>query len=162
MSLYFQSQLGIIKIDSENSEIVSIKFSDTISSDNNVTSVEKECMHQLEEYLFRKRSVFNLKIKLKGTEFQQSVWNELMNISYGETCSYKQVAERIGKPNAVRAVANAIGANPLAIVVPCHRVIGSNGKLTGYRYGLEIKKQLLLIEDFYIEKSQLNNTIDYK
>lgn len=83
---------------------------------------------------------------LSGTDFQRSVWKELLQIPYGSTQTYKELACRIGKPAAVRAVANANNANPLSVIVPCHRVIGSNRKLTGYGGGLEIKRQLLCLE----------------
>ena len=101
---------------------------------------------QILEYLTKKRSVFTIPLDLKGTAFQQSVWKELCKIPYGETTSYSTIAEKISKPNAVRAVGTAIGRNPILITVPCHRVIGKNGALTGYRGGLEMKKQLLIIE----------------
>lgn len=90
-------------------------------------------------------------IDLIGTPFQQSVWQELMKIPYGETRYYAQIAEALGKPTATRAVASAIGKNPLLIVVPCHRVIGKNGKLTGFRNGLPLKAALLRHEDIHIE-----------
>ncbi len=101
---------------------------------------------QILEYLTKKRTVFTIPLDLKGTAFQQSVWKELCKIPYGETTSYSTIAEKISKPNAVRAVGTAIGRNPILITVPCHRVIGKNGALTGYRGGLEMKKQLLIIE----------------
>ncbi len=82
----------------------------------------------------------------KGTEFQAQVWQALTELSYGHTCSYGDIAEKIKRPKAVRAVGAANGANPIAIIVPCHRVIGKNGKLTGYAYGLNMKQQLLSLE----------------
>ena len=85
-------------------------------------------------------------MKAKGTKFQMTVWNELKNISYGDIKSYKEIAEAIGKPKAIRSVASAIGKNPIMIIIPCHRVIGSDGKLHGYAYGLDLKKKLLAIE----------------
>ena len=87
--------------------------------------------------------VNNITFHIKGTEFQLKVWNELLNISPGQTCSYKHIAEKIGKPKAVRAVANAIGQNPVAFLIPCHRVIRSDGTLGGYNWGLDVKKQRL-------------------
>ena len=101
---------------------------------------------QLEEYFAGKRTVFQMPLLLSGTDFQRSVWKELLQIPYGITQTYKELACRIGKPTAVRAVANANHANPLSVIVPCHRVIGSNHKLTGYGGGLEIKRQLLCLE----------------
>ncbi len=101
---------------------------------------------QLDEYFAGKRKEFDLKLRLVGTDFQKSVWRALMEIPYGETRSYMQIAERIGNPKGVRAVAQAIGANGLAIIVPCHRVIGANHSLTGFAGGLEAKRFLLNLE----------------
>ena len=101
---------------------------------------------ELNEYLGGKRKEFTASIALHGTPFQQSVWQALVEIPYGETVSYSTIAERIGKPTAVRAVGTAIGANPMLIIVPCHRVIGKNGSLTGFRGGLEMKEHLLHLE----------------
>ncbi|MFQ6015532.1 MAG: methylated-DNA--[protein]-cysteine S-methyltransferase [Anaerolineae bacterium] len=101
---------------------------------------------QLKDYLAGGRREFALSVDLRGTAFQKAVWGELMRIPYGVTVSYKEVAERIGKPAAIRAVGSANGANPIPIVIPCHRVVGSDGSLTGYSAGLEIKKALLRLE----------------
>ena len=110
------------------------------------TELIKESYRQLTEYLSGKRKEFNLPLLLKGTSFQKQVWEELMNIPFGETRSYKQIAEAIGNPKAVRAVGMANNKNPLLIVVPCHRVIGANGKLVGYAVGLDKKEFLLKLE----------------
>ncbi|MCC9022173.1 methylated-DNA--[protein]-cysteine S-methyltransferase [Bacillus nakamurai] len=101
---------------------------------------------ELRDYIKNGRSTFSLSLDLHGTEFQLAVWRALQDIPYGETFSYSDVAEKIHRPQAVRAVGAAIGANPVLITVPCHRVIGKNGKLTGFRGGLEMKKQLLALE----------------
>lgn len=101
---------------------------------------------QFAEYFHEQRADFTLPVDLYGTLFQISVWNALRKIPYGQTYSYSDIAGHIEKPNAVRAVGAAIGANPLLIVVPCHRVIGKNGTLTGYRGGLEMKTGLLRLE----------------
>lgn len=101
---------------------------------------------ELSEYIKNGRAVFSVPLDLYGTEFQLAVWKALMDIPYGETYSYSDIAEMIRKPSAVRAVGAAIGKNPVLITVPCHRVIGKNGKLTGFRGGLEMKKQLLALE----------------
>ncbi|MCZ2257762.1 methylated-DNA--[protein]-cysteine S-methyltransferase [Sporosarcina sp. G11-34] len=103
-------------------------------------------MTELIEYLDGKRKEFTTPISLHGTPFQQSVWRALVDIPFGETVSYTTIAERIGRPTAVRAVGTAIGANPMLIIVPCHRVIGKNGSLTGFRGGLSMKEQLLNLE----------------
>ncbi|MCM3636128.1 methylated-DNA--[protein]-cysteine S-methyltransferase [Sporosarcina luteola] len=101
---------------------------------------------ELIDYIEGTRKTFTMPLDLHGTPFQQSVWMALQEIPFGQTVSYSDIAERIQKPKSVRAVGAAIGANPLLITVPCHRVIGKNGKLTGFRGGLEMKKQLLELE----------------
>ena len=102
---------------------------------------------QLQEYFDGNRHAFDLPLDAAGTDFQRGVWQALCGIPYGETRSYRDLAEAIGNPKAVRAVARANGANPLSIVVPCHRVIGADGTLTGYAGGLEMKARLLVLED---------------
>ncbi len=109
----------------------------------------EKCAHvemQLTEYFQRKRRIFDLELALEGTPFQLKVWGLLSKIPYGTTISYRELAERAANPKAVRAVGRANSANPIAIVVPCHRVIGADGSLTGYAGGLEIKRALLELE----------------
>lgn len=101
---------------------------------------------ELTAYLAGSQQTFSLPVDVEGTPFQQQTWQALKEIPYGETLSYSQIAERIGRPTAVRAVATAIGANPLLITVPCHRVIGKNGAMSGYRGGLAFKQFLLELE----------------
>lgn len=102
--------------------------------------------NQLDEYFAGKRKTFDVPLLFVGTDFQKKVWNDLLHIPYGETVSYGEMAARIGIPKAVRAVANANGANAISIFAPCHRVIGSDKSLTGYSGGLEAKKYLLNLE----------------
>jgi methylated-DNA-[protein]-cysteine S-methyltransferase len=102
-----------------------------------------ECRRQIDEYFAGKRHRFDLALSLQGTEFERDVWQRLLRIPYGRTASYKEIAAAIGRPKAVRAVGAANGKNPVAIIVPCHRVIGYNGSLTGYGGGLWRKKWLL-------------------
>jgi methylated-DNA-[protein]-cysteine S-methyltransferase len=102
-----------------------------------------ECCRQLEEYFSGKRRRFDLALDLQGTEFEQKVWRQLLRIPYGQTASYQETAQAIGRPKAVRAVGAANGKNPVAIIVPCHRVIGRDGRLVGYGGGLWRKKWLL-------------------
>jgi len=109
--------------------------------------VLQETRKQLDAYLKGERKVFNIPLLMVGSEFQKSVWRALIEIPYGETLSYLDLAKNIGNEKAVRAVANANGANAIGIIIPCHRVIGTNGKLTGYAGGLPLKKKLLDIED---------------
>lgn len=106
----------------------------------------KECYHQLMEYFNGERREFNLPIFIEGTDFQKKVWNALVNIPYGKTCSYKDIAIAIGNEKAVRAVGHANNKNKLPIVIPCHRVIGINGKLVGYAGGIDRKDKLLELE----------------
>jgi methylated-DNA-[protein]-cysteine S-methyltransferase len=101
---------------------------------------------QLEEYFAGERTAFDLPVAPAGTPFQQRVWDELQRIGYGETISYSELASRMGRPTAVRAAGAANGANPVSILIPCHRVIGSSGALTGYGGGLEVKRFLLELE----------------
>jgi methylated-DNA-[protein]-cysteine S-methyltransferase len=101
---------------------------------------------QLREYFAGKRKNFDFPLAPKGTEFQLAVWNALLEIPYGDTRTYAQLAHRIGRPSAVRAVGAANGANPIPVIIPCHRVIGSNGTLTGYGGGIERKQWLLALE----------------
>lgn len=116
------------------------------TSKTETTSVLEETKRQLDEYFAGKRKAFDIQLCLVGTDFQHKVWNALRSIPYGSTKSYKDIAQCIGKPKAVRAVAGAIGANAISILIPCHRVIGSNHSLTGYAGGLETKRGLLGME----------------
>ncbi len=115
-----------------------------IYSDNHPILSEAVC--QLEEYFSGKRTQFELPLAAKGTAFQQAVWQALCRIPFGETWSYQQLADEIGNPKAVRAVGLANGKNPISVIVPCHRVIGKNGRLTGYAGGVETKQRLLELE----------------
>lgn len=110
------------------------------------TDVTEAAVRQLDEYFAGQRIAFDLPLLPVGTDFQRAVWSALMQIPYGATCSYGELAARMGRPKAVRAVANANGANPLSVIVPCHRVIGSDNTLTGYGGGLVIKEALLTLE----------------
>jgi methylated-DNA-[protein]-cysteine S-methyltransferase len=108
--------------------------------------VVEACASQLEEYFLAKRQKFDLPVSFSGTAFQQEVWSALQQIPFGKTVSYSHIANRIGRPKAVRAVGAANGANPIPIVIPCHRVIGANGNLTGFGGGLPNKELLLELE----------------
>jgi methylated-DNA-[protein]-cysteine S-methyltransferase len=101
---------------------------------------------QLKEYFFEGRKIFSVPLNPDGTDFQKKVWNKLNHIPYGKTISYKQLAEKIGNKNLIRAVANANAKNPIPVLIPCHRVIGSDGSLTGYSAGLKLKRFLLELE----------------
>jgi methylated-DNA-[protein]-cysteine S-methyltransferase len=112
------------------------------SADSKVINTFK----QLKEYFSRERKEFDLQLEILGTDFQKKVWNELKKIPYGETISYGELANRMGDKNLMRAVATANGANPIPIIIPCHRVIGADGSLTGYGGGLDVKQKLLELE----------------
>lgn len=143
---YYKSPIGCIKIEAEDNYITALDFVVDIGEENTSEIIER-CKSQLEEYFIGKRKKFELEIKyLNGTEFQTKVWETLRDIPYGETVSYKWIAEKIGNPKAVRAVGGANNRNRIAIIVPCHRVIGANGKLVGYAGGIDKKEYLLKIE----------------
>ena len=129
-----------IEINFDEQGIVGMSFVDNIDASIDLNS---DIQKQLTEYEKGSRKVFDLPLHLKGTEFQLKVWNTLLEIPYGETRSYQQIAQRIGQPKALRAVGGACNRNPIGIIVPCHRVIGKNGKLTGYAGGLFYKELLL-------------------
>ena len=114
-----------------------------ISKLNNQSKLLNDTKKQLEDYLDGKRTSFNIKPILSGTEFQKQVWDEINKIPYGQKVTYLDIAKGISKPTAYRAVANAVGRNPIAIIIPCHRVLRSNGNLGGYSSGVDIKKLLL-------------------
>jgi methylated-DNA-[protein]-cysteine S-methyltransferase len=112
----------------------------------NSSPVIEHAVSQLNEYLKGERKDFDIPLMMAGTDFQKTVWNNLLKIPYGKTCSYIELADTIGDKKAVRAVASANGANAVSIIIPCHRVIGSDGSLTGYAGGLAVKKRLLKLE----------------
>jgi len=110
---------------------------------------------EIGEYFSGLREVFSVPLAPQGTEFQKQVWQALLELKHGESCSYSDIAQKINRPKAVRAVGAANGANRIAIIIPCHRVIGKNGKLTGYAYGIEMKRQLLGLEERAVQKTLL-------
>ncbi len=152
---YYNSPFGFMKITEENGFIVELIFTDenhSPSDKEGVSQVLADTINQLDEYFSGKRMEFSLPVKQDGTPFQKKAWEYLQTIPYGETVSYKQEAEAIGSPDAVRAVGSANGANNIVIIIPCHRVINYNGKLGGYAYGLPIKEKLLKMEKEYLKQ----------
>jgi methylated-DNA-[protein]-cysteine S-methyltransferase len=135
---------GLAAILWENDEPNRVRLGSMTKDDNHPLLLEAE--RQLNEYFEGKRKTFSVKLDFAGTEFQKAVWNALLTIPYGETRSYGDIAGQIGNPKAVRAVGAANGRNPISIIAPCHRVIGANGKLTGFAGGLDAKSCLLRIE----------------
>ena len=126
--------------------LINIQFTQPQKALLQTTELLSMATIQLDEYFQGKRTTFSLPFKLTGTLFQLAVWKELQNIPYGQTTSYKEIAQKINKPKAYRAVGMANNKNPLPIIIPCHRVIGSNGKLIGYAGGLKLKNYLLELE----------------
>lgn len=126
--------------------LINIQFTQPQKALLQTTELLSMATIQLDEYFQGKRTTFSLPFKLTGTPFKLAVWKELQNIPYGKTTSYKEIAQKINKPKAYRAVGMANNKNPLPIIIPCHRVIGSNGKLIGYAGGLKLKNYLLELE----------------
>jgi len=142
------SPLGFTKIVGDDDGIVSITVLNSEEKITDIIPVELEdCVFQLQEYFDGKRKAFDIKLNPEGTDFQKKVWNQLLEIPYGKTLSYLELSKQLGDVKAIRAVANANGKNPIWIIIPCHRVIGSDGSLTGYAGGIWRKKWLLAHEN---------------
>lgn len=149
-----KTPLGYTKIVGDSDGISSITVLNTEENVTNIIPLELEdCVIQLQEYFDGNRKQFDLKLNPEGTDFQKTVWDALVKIPYGKTTSYLDLSKHLGDIKAIRAVANANGKNPLWIVVPCHRVIGTDGKLTGYAGGLHRKQWLLEHESPYKQQS---------
>lgn len=145
--LIYQSPIGAYLIGADDTNILAIdRIDETGTIIQKETPLLRVAKQQLSEYFAGQRTVFDLPIKTAGTAFQQQVWQALKAIPYGETRSYKEIAAAIGNPKAVRAVGGANNKNPIFIVIPCHRVIGSSGQLVGYGGGLDAKVFLLALE----------------
>jgi methylated-DNA-[protein]-cysteine S-methyltransferase len=142
----FNSPLGFLILKSDGQFVTEISFSESELQEQNNCEILQKCKQQLVDYFSGKALVFDLPLSPVGTEFQQKVWAELLKIPYGETITYLELAVRLGDAKAVRAVGTANGRNPIAIVIPCHRVIGAGNKLTGYAGGIWRKKILLELE----------------
>ena len=142
--IIINSQIGEIAVFAENEKIIRLDLKTKEKADSVITEkVLLKAEKQLFEYFSGERKTFDLDFEFSGTEFQKSVWNELLKIPFGKTKTYGEIAKAIGKPKAARTVGSACGKNPLAIIVPCHRVLGMNGKITGFAWGTEIKEWLL-------------------
>lgn len=167
---YYQTSIGRIGIAEENNQVTNVFFENDRCPDGNAdskqytgldedaaskdyylneTDILREASSQLKDYLLGKRQVFSLPLDPVGTVFMKNVWSSLCDIPFGKTKSYKEIAEAVGNPKASRAVGLANNRNPIPIFIPCHRVIGANGKLIGYRGGLQTKLQLLELEKHY-------------
>ncbi|SFW49482.1 methylated-DNA-[protein]-cysteine S-methyltransferase [Cellulophaga fucicola] len=140
---YIKTPLGIAKIEGDEDGLSVISVLDDAEVTTVIPEVLEDAVYQLQEYFSGERTTFSIELNPEGTDFQKKVWNGLLEIPYGKTCSYLELSKVLGDPKAIRAVAAANGKNPLWIIIPCHRVIGSNGSLTGYAGGLHRKKWLL-------------------
>ena len=143
---YYNSPTGLLEIKAEGDAITSIAFAEEKKDDHPSSAVVEKCIQELDEYFHKGRKFFSVELKPQGTDFQKRVWNELLLIPFGKTISYEELAIRLGDIKAIRAVGLANGLNPIMIIIPCHRVIGKNGDLTGYAGGLATKEWLLYHE----------------
>ncbi len=143
---FYDFAFGILKIGYTDMAVVCLRRTDRIDAADEHSALSDLAFGQIREYLAGARRAFDFPYELRGTEFQRKVWSALCRIPYGETRTYRQIAEEVGSPKAYRAVGMANHENPVAIAVPCHRVIGSNGALVGYGGGLEMKRALLDLE----------------
>jgi methylated-DNA-[protein]-cysteine S-methyltransferase len=141
---YYRSKIGLLEITGTAKEILSVNFVERKRPARaTLPPALKICLCQLDEYFRGKRRKFSVRLRLGGTAFQKRVWAELLKVGYGKTASYRDIAKAAGRPRAVRAVGNTNRLNPVGIIVPCHRIIGSDGKLVGYGGGLWRKRWLL-------------------
>lgn len=146
LSVYYQSPLGKLRIESDGECLTAIQFTtdeDSTSSQQVEAAIFSQVTNQLDEYFEGSRTNFDLPLAPEGTDFQRQVWEQLLKIPYGQTINYGELAQRLGDANKVRAVGTANGKNPIPIIIPCHRVIGANNNLVGYRGGIDRKKKLL-------------------
>jgi methylated-DNA-[protein]-cysteine S-methyltransferase len=150
-TLYYQSPLSLIEVQATEGGVRAVSFVENREFDEIKNEYNQLTIKQLDEYFNKKRLIFDLPFDFEGTDFQVRVWQELLKIPFGKTKSYMDVSKALGDVKAIRAVGMANGRNKIAIIVPCHRVIGSDGSLTGYAGGLDKKKWLL---DFEIPKTQ--------
>lgn len=152
---YYSSPVGMLVIESKGDKITQLNFLKTEKLEEILTPAIEHCLRQLEEYFFEGRKFFTMDLDPQGSDFQHKVWNELQNIPYGKTSSYEEIAIAVGDIKYVRAVGIANGQNPIAIIIPCHRVIGKNGDLVGYGGGMENKAWLLQHEGAFTEQLKL-------
>lgn len=152
--VYFKTRIGILELIIQDNFLISLKPSNKTVLTTNISLLAEKVIKQVNEYFSGKRKVFDLPLKQEGTKFQQTIWDQLIKIPYGETVSYYDIAKQVNNEKAVRAVGNANGKNNIFIIIPCHRVIGKNGSLTGYAFGTKLKKELLDLEQ------EFNKTIN--
>lgn len=143
---YYSSPVGLLLIEANDDSIVMLSFEEKKEKREEPSKLTDKCVRQLEEYFSGKRKSFDLPLAPNGTSFQQQVWNQLQKIPFAKTISYLQLARELGDEKKIRAAGTANGKNPIAIIIPCHRVIGSDGSMVGYGGGLWKKKWLLEFE----------------
>ena len=150
---YFESPLGTIKVKGDVAGVQEVLFVESaLEIDNTVPSCLVPCVEQLQQYFAGKRHAFDFKMNPQGTDFQKMIWVLLRDLPFGSTISYLKLSRLYGNTKAVRAVAAAVGKNPILVAIPCHRVIGSDGTLVGYAGGIDKKETLLEIEGFPVQK----------
>jgi methylated-DNA-[protein]-cysteine S-methyltransferase len=154
-SAYYSSPVGDLLIESEGDAIITVSFLKDSKKEEVRTAVIEQCIEELNEYFFKGRKFFTVELNMIGSVFQKKVWTELLTIPYGKTVSYEEVAIRVGDIKSIRAVGLANGQNPIAIIVPCHRVIGKNGDLVGYGGGMDNKEWLLHHEGSLLKQLSL-------
>ena len=140
---YCESEIGLIEVGGTETEILTVEFVEQRRSEYESRELVREGIRQIDEYMRGQRREFELPLGLHGTEFQRQVWRQVLGVPYGQAASYQDIADAIGNPKAVRAVGAANGKNPLPLIVPCHRIIGRDGRLVGYGGGLWRKEWLL-------------------
>jgi methylated-DNA-[protein]-cysteine S-methyltransferase len=144
-STQFSSTVGPLTLEGDDHALTRLGFGEPRAPQGDAAAVAAAAI-QLEQYFAGERTDFDLDLELAGTPFERRVWEEVRAIPYGETATYAEIARQIGRPSACRAVGRANGRNPVAVIVPCHRVVGSDGSLTGYAGGIEMKRALLDLE----------------
>lgn len=167
-SFNYPSPIGVLNISFTNRGIMRISFHDNVKNKNENIIRDKDYLYyktiykQFNEYFTGKRQIFEIPIFLRGTDFQKKVWHELLKIPYGAKKSYKEVAKAVGNPDAQQAVGNANNRNPIPIIIPCHRVVGSDGKIRGYSGGNDKQKWLLVHENKYRKDECNGKRISFK
>lgn len=144
---YYASELGLIEVVASDHFVEEVNFVEVKDEKFIESELTKKCVSELIEYFAKKRYQFDIPFRLKVTKFQEKVYQEVLKVPYGRTQTYEGIAKNIGSVSQARAVGGAISKNPLLFLIPCHRIIGSNGALVGYKAGLDIKKKLLVFEN---------------
>ncbi|MBN1984768.1 MAG: methylated-DNA--[protein]-cysteine S-methyltransferase [Prolixibacteraceae bacterium] len=153
---YLKTPVGWLKLTSDTDFLLSVKFQNSKgTADLNLPEILEKAKQQLSEYFEGKRQTFQLELQPKGTEFQKKIWNLLQSVPFGKTATYLDIARLSGSEKNTRAAGLANGKNPIAIIIPCHRIIGTNGKLTGYAGGIERKRWLLHHELIFSNNPEL-------